>query len=130
MCGTILGSNSVYMSGSKELETFVDQFCREAGFYAYISNNAQSTDSASFAVNGIPSIGLSRGTSTAEAHTCRDTAFPLGDKSLRKHINFSSKMIERVANSVVLPTECGMPTDIKEKLDRYFQRGQRDADKK
>ncbi len=122
MCGTILGPNNVFVTGSKELEDFADLFCREVGYSANFRNGVHSSDSAPFADNGIPGIGLSRGTSTSEIHTCRDTTFPLGDKALRMNIDFASKMIDRVANSAVLPVECGMPENIKKELDKYFQR--------
>lgn len=122
MCGTILGPNSIFITGGKELEDFVDLFCRETGYSAKTRTGVHSSDSAPFADMGIPGIGLSRGTSTSEIHTCRDTMFPLGEKQLKDNIDFASKMISRVANSVVLPVETGMTDDIKKELDKYFQR--------
>lgn len=122
MCGTILGPNRICVTGGKELEDFVDLFCRETGYSADTHTGVHSSDSAPFADMGIPGIGLSRGTSTSEIHTCRDTMFPLGEKALKENICFASKMISRVANSVVLPVETGMPENIKAELDKYFQR--------
>ncbi|MBQ9951493.1 MAG: Zn-dependent exopeptidase M28 [Clostridia bacterium] len=122
MCGTLLGPNNVFVTGSKELEDFADLFCREVGYSATFRNGVHSSDSAPFADKGIPGIGLSRGTQTSEIHTCRDTMFPLGEKPLKANIEFASKMISRVANSAVLPVETGMPDNIKKELDKYFQR--------
>ena len=122
MCGTILGPNSIFITGGKELEDFVDLFCRETGYSAKTRTGVHSSDSAPFADLGIPGIGLSRGTSTSEIHTCRDTMFPLGEKALKDNIDFAIQMITRVANSAVLPVETGMPDDIKKELDKYFQR--------
>ena len=122
MCGTILGPNNICITGGKELEDFVELFCRETGYSARTRTGVHSSDSAPFADMGIPGIGLSRGTQTSEIHTCRDTMFPIGDKALRENIDFATKMIARVANSVMLPVDTGMPDDIKKELDKYFQR--------
>jgi len=122
MCGTILGPNNICITGGKELEDFVELFCRETGYSARTRVGVHSSDSAPFADMGIPGIGLSRGTQTSEIHTCRDTMFPLGEKQLKANISFAAAMISRVANSVVLPVDTGMPDNIKKELDKYFQR--------
>jgi len=122
MCGTILGPNNICITGGKELEDFVELFCRETGYSARTRVGVHSSDSAPFADMGIPGIGLSRGTQTSEIHTCRDTMFPLGEKPLKMNIAFAAKMIDRVANSVLLPVDTGMPDNIKKELDKYFQR--------
>ena len=127
MCGTILGPNNIFITGGKELEDFAELFCRETGYSAQFRVGVHSSDSAPFADRGVPGIGLSRGTTSSEIHTCRDTIFPLGEEALKKNICFASQMISRVANSAILPVECGMPDNMKKELDKYFQR---DTDKK
>jgi len=122
MCGTILGPNSIFITGGKELEDFVELFCRETGYSAGVRTGVHSSDSAPFADLGIPGIGLSRGTSTSEIHTCRDTMFPLGEKQLKANIAFAASMIDRVVNMTILPVDKGMPEDILKELDKYFQR--------
>ena len=122
MCGTVLGPNNIMITGDKNLEDFVDAFCREVGYSARTRVGVHSSDSAPFADKGIPGIGISRGTKTAEIHTSYDTMFPLGEKALKANICFASKMISRVANSVILPVDTGMPENIKKELDKYFQR--------
>jgi len=122
MCGTVLGPNSVFITGGKELEDFVELFCREVGYSAKTRTGVHSSDSAPFADLGIPALGLSRGTSTSEIHTSRDTLFPVGEKALRENIAFACKIADRVVNSVILPVDTGMPEDIKKELDEYFQR--------
>ena len=122
MCGTILGPNNVFVTGTKELEDFAELFCKEQGYSAQFRKGVHSSDSAPFADKGVPGIGLSRGTQTSEIHTSRDTMFPLGEKQLKMNIDFANKMISRVVNSAVLPVEKGMPDNIKKELDKYFQR--------
>lgn len=72
MCGTVLGSNRIMVTGEKELQTFVEQYCKIASYSADIKAGVHSSDSAPFCDNGIPAVGLSRGTSTAEIHTRHD----------------------------------------------------------
>lgn len=122
MCGTILGPNGVFVTGDKKLENYVDLFCREVGYSANVHSGVHSSDSAPFADRGIPALGISRGTRSSEIHTSRDTTFPLGEAQLKMNIDFASKIITRVANSVVLPADVGMPDEMKKELDKYFQR--------
>lgn len=122
MCGTLLGPNNIFITGGKELEDFVELFCRETGYSAGTRTGVHSSDSAPFADMGIPGIGISRGTQTSEIHTCRDTMFPLGEKPLKENIRFAASMISRVANSAILPVDTGMPENILKELDKYFQR--------
>lgn len=122
MCGTILGPNSIFVTGSKELLDFAALFCKEKGYSADLKPIVHSSDSAPFADRGIPALGLSRGTQTSEIHTCRDTIFPLGEEQLKMNIDFAAAMIERVANSAQLPVGLGMPDNVKTDLDKYFQR--------
>ncbi|MBE5777198.1 MAG: Zn-dependent exopeptidase M28, partial [Clostridiales bacterium] len=122
MCGTVLGPNNICITGGKELEDFVELFCREVGYSARTRVGVHSSDSAPFADLGIPGLGLSRGTSTSEIHTCRDTMFPLGEKALKENIAFAAAIMERVVNAVLLPVDTGMPDNIKKELDKYFQR--------
>jgi len=122
MCGTILGPNNMFVTGSKELQDFATLFCKEQGYSADMKPIVHSSDSAPFADRGIPAIVLSRGTQTSEIHTSRDAMFPLGEEQLKKNIAFAAAMIQRVANSAQLPVGLGMPDNVKTDLDKYFQR--------
>lgn len=122
MCGTVLGPNQIFVTGSPELETYVRQFCRHEGYSADIKVTVHSSDSAPFADKGIPGIGLSRGTRTSEIHTQHDLLFPLGAKQLKENGDFAVKMISHVTNGCMLPVPTGMPEDMQKELDKYFQR--------
>ena len=49
MCGTTLGYNKIYVTGNKQLEDFVELFCREVGYSAEVFAGVHSSDSAPFA---------------------------------------------------------------------------------
>lgn len=122
MCGTVLGPNQIIVTGKDELETFVKQFCDMEGYSTEIRSAVHSSDSAPFADKGIPGIGISRGTRTAEIHTHKDLMFPLGAKQLKDNGDFACRIISKVVNSVALPVEKGMSDRMLKELDKYFQR--------
>lgn len=122
MCGTALGTNSIKVTGEKELQTFVEQYCKIASYSAEIKAGVHSSDSAPFCDNGIPAVGLSRGTSTAEIHTIHDLLPTLSEKAMRRNVAFAVRMITDVANAAVLPVKRGMSEDMKKELDKYFHR--------
>ncbi len=122
MCGTVLGPNHIFVTGSEALKTYAEQYCKEVGHSADIIVTVHSSDSAPFCDKGIPALGISRGTRTAEIHTRYDVMYPLSEKQLYQDALFSINFISRVVNSATLPVATGMPEDMQKKLDAYFQR--------
>ena len=122
MCGTVLGPNNVFVTGGEKLKTFAEQYLREIGMNASIRHIVHSSDSAPFADKGVPSLGLSRGSKTADIHTRYDLMFPLSARQLKKDGDWAIGFITRAANAVRLPVDTGMPDDMKKRLDKYFAR--------
>lgn len=122
MCGTALGANKIMVTGEKELQTFVEQYCKIACYAADIKAGVHSSDSAPFCDRGIPAVGLGRGTNTAEIHTVHDLPAALSGKAMDRNIAFAVRMIGDVANAAVLPVKRGMSEEMKKELDRYFHR--------
>lgn len=122
MCGTILGSNQIFVTGEKELETFAEQYCKLAGYSAEIKALVHSSDSAPFCDHGIPALGLSRETGSAEIHTIHDLMDTLSETAIQRNVEFAIRMIGDVANAAVLPVKKGMSEERKKDLDKYFHR--------
>lgn len=130
MCGTALGANKIIITGEKELETFVDQYCKITGYSAEKGVGVHSSDSAPFCDNGIPALGLSRETVTASIHTIHDLIPTLSEKAINKNAEFAIRIIGDVANAAVVPVKKGMPEETKKELDKYFHRDkEKEADK-
>ncbi len=129
MCGTILGVNKICVTGTEELKNYAEAFCREYGLNASVYQDVHSSDSAPLADKGIPTVDIIRVTGTAEIHTRHDLIDTVSPKQLKRDGDFSVAIISRVANSVMLPVETGMPDDMKKKLDKYFQRDQKSENK-
>lgn len=122
MCGTTLGANKISVTGEKELQTFVEQYCKMTGYSAEIGVGVHSSDSAPFCDNEIPALGLSRETGTAELHTIHDLVPTLSEKAMRKNVEFAIRIIGDVANAAVIPVKRSMPEDRRKELDKYFHR--------
>ncbi|MDR2157204.1 MAG: Zn-dependent exopeptidase M28 [Clostridiales Family XIII bacterium] len=122
MCGTALGGNDIFVTGEKELETFVDQYCKVASYAAKKYCHIQSSDSAHFCDRGIPALGLSRGTMAAEIHTIHDLSPILNESAIRKNVAFAVKIIGDVANAAVIPVKKGMSPEHRKELDKYFHK--------
>lgn len=122
MCGTLLGPNRIFATGGSGLKTFAEQFCREYGYSAAIEERVHSSDSAPFCDRGIPALGLSRGTSTAQIHTRYDTMYPLGEEALRRNLDFAGAMVSRVVNSARLPFDREISEEMRRALAKYFNR--------
>ena len=121
-CGTALGANIIFVTGEKELQTFAEQYCKLACYSAKITVVVHSSDSAPFCDKGIPALGLSRETTTAEIHTIHDLSATLSEKAMQKNVAFAIRLIGDVANAAVLPVKKGMPEETKKELDKYFHR--------
>ncbi len=122
MCGTALGAKKICVTGEKELQTFVEQYCKMAGYSAIIGVGVHSSDSAPFCDNEIPALGLSRETSTAELHTIHDLVPALSEKAMGRNVEFAVRIIGDVANAAVIPVKKGMPEERRKELDKYFHR--------
>lgn len=122
MCGTILGNNQIFVTGGDDLKHYAEQFAREYGIGVDVSVHVHSSDSAPFCDKGVPALGLSRGTRTAEIHTRHDVMFPLSAAQLKRDGDFAIAFVTRLANSARMPVSVGMPDNMKEALDKYFQR--------
>lgn len=122
MCGTVLGPNRIVATGNDDLKHMAEQFCREYGMSADIQQAVHSSDSSPFCDKGIPALGLSRGTKTCEIHTRNDIIFPLSAQQLQKDGDFAIAFVSRVVNSRIIPIPRGMNDDMKDKLNKYFQR--------
>lgn len=122
MCATALGANKIIVTGTDQLETFVQQYCKMAGYSANIICRVHSSDSTPFCDKEIPALGLSRGTSAAEIHTIHDRMPVLCEAAMQKNVEFAIRIIGDVANAAVIPVEKGMSEERRKELDKYLHR--------
>lgn len=122
MCGTVLGPNEIYVTGGDDLRHFAESYAHEVGWSANFVQKVHSSDSAPFADRGVPALGITRRSNTADIHVHNDLLFPLSSEAMGDIADFAVGMIGRVANARFLPVKTGMPDSMKEQLEKYFQR--------
>jgi len=123
MNGTILGTNNVFVTGGDDLKAIAQQICDEAGYpISPIRVGIHSSDSAPFAEQGIPSVGLSRGTRTAEIHTRYDLMDTMSAEKLHYNGEFAIFFIDRFVNAKVFPVKREITEDLKKKVEEYFKK--------
>lgn len=122
MCGTLLGSNRIFLTGTDELKTVCEMICNEAGYPAVMQTTVHSSDSAPFADRGIPGVGLSRGSSSGEIHTRHDLMNPLSAEKLKMNGDFAIHLISRFVNAAVFPVKREMSEQMTKDLEKYFGR--------
>ena len=122
MNGTVLGPNRITVTGNEALLSMASQISRELGFSANISQRVHSSDSAPFADAGVPAVGISRGTTSAEIHSRHDVLYPLCPEQMGALEEFAAAFIGRIANAVFMPVDRVMPENMKKELDKYFLR--------
>lgn len=122
MCGTVLGPNKMNVTGGDDLKAYAEKICQEYGYSTELKVRVHSSDSAPFCNLGIPAVGISRGTKTAQIHTRNDLIYPLGEKQLLENATFAIYFIDKIVNADVLPISLGMPDNIKKALYNYFEK--------
>lgn len=120
MCGTILGSNNLFVTGGDDLKAIAEQICNEAGYPVTTRTGVHSSDSAPFADKGIPSVGLSRGTRSGEIHTTHDLMPIMSAKKLYENGEFAIFFISRFVNAAVFPVKREIPEDTVKEVEKYF----------
>ena len=121
MTGTAFGSNLTMITGSEELQSFVKELSLGIGYTSKYSRNVHSSDSAPFALRGVPAVGVARD-GLAGGHSRYDTPLPLASEPLDRAVRFAKALSEAVVNCVEeqIPAKREMPEDMMEKLNKYF----------
>ena len=122
MCGTALGANDIFITGNKELETFVDQYCKLTGYSAKTRACVHSSDSAPFCDHNIPALGLSRGT------YCRDTYDPRFASDPKRKSNSEKRSVcrsdhRRRSQCCCSPSEKGNARRAQKRTGQIFPSG-------
>lgn len=127
MCGTVLGTNDVFVTGGDDLKAITEQIANEAAYPISLRKLVHSSDSAPFALEGIPSVGLSRGTRSADIHTRYDLMQPISADALTKNGDFAIFFIRRFVDSLVFPVKRELPEDMVKEVNKYFAKDKLEA---
>ena len=122
MTGTAFGSNLTMITGTEELQNWVKELSLGMGYTSKYSRNVHSSDSAPFALRGVPAVGVARD-GQAGGHSRYDVPAPLAEEPLARCVSFAKALANKVVNcpEVQVPVVREMPEDMMEKLNKYFR---------
>lgn len=122
MTGTAFGSNLTMITGTEELKDKVKELSLGIGYTSKYNRNVHSSDSAPFALRGVPSVGVARD-GQAGGHSRYDIPAPLAAEPLARAVKFARSLAEVTVNcpEEQIPYKREMPEDMMEKLYKYFR---------
>ncbi|MBE6639297.1 MAG: Zn-dependent exopeptidase M28 [Ruminococcaceae bacterium] len=122
MTGTAFGSNLTMITGSEEMQNWVKELSLGMGYISKYSRNVHSSDSAPFALRGVPSVGVARD-GQAGGHSRYDIPAPLAAEPLGRCVRFAKALSDATVNCAAeqIPVAREMPEDMMEKLYKYFR---------
>ena len=124
MTGVLLGYEIAVCSCEDAVAKYIDYLGKIEGFAIKTSIDMYSSDSSSFAMNGVPAVTFARiaPRGGAEIHSRRDILGPLDPQKLIDTIEFMAKFSDNIVNAKVFPVSRELPNELKTKIDQYKQR--------
>ena len=121
MTGTAFGSNLTMITGTEEMQKWVKELSLSIGYTSKYNRNVHSSDSAPFALRGVPAVGVARD-GQAGGHSRYDVPAPLAAEPLGRCVKFAKLLSEATVNcpEESIPVKREMPDDMMEKLNKYF----------
>lgn len=121
MTGVLLGFEIAVCTCDESVSKYIDFLGKIEGFPIATKVDIYSSDSSSFAGNGVPAVTFARLQSRggAEIHSRHDIIDHLDPQKFIETVEFMAKFSENVINSKVFPVSRELPKEINEKLEKY-----------
>ena len=126
MTGTLLGFDIAVCTCDESVSKYVDFLGKIEGFPISSKVDVYSSDSSSFAGNGVPAMTFARlaPRGGAEIHSRKDVFDHLDPTKFINTVEFMAKFSENVVNAKVFPVSREIPKELAEKLDRFKKMGE------
>ena len=127
MIGVTIGFDIACCTSNISLVNFIKYLGCEKGFAIEPRQGVYSSDSTVFADNGVPGLSFARlaPQGGAQIHSRRDVMDFLEEENYYKTCDFIASFAERLISSVVFPVEKEIPGNMKEEIEYYFGRKER-----
>lgn len=121
MTGTLLGFDIAVCSCDDIVSKYIDFIGKIEGFPIKTRVDMYSSDSSSFAINGVPAVTFARlaPRGGAEIHSRRDILDHLDPEKFIKTVEFMSVFAENIVNAKVFPVSKEFPKELKEKIEQF-----------
>ena len=127
MTGVVLGKDIACCTSKESLVNYINYMGKEVGFNIQAKQGVYSSDSTPFADKGVPALSFARlaPRGGAEIHSRKDVLEHLDSKNYYETCEFINSFASRMINSKVFPVEAGIPDNMKNELDIYLGRKER-----
>ncbi len=118
MTGTLLGFDIAVCACSDSVAKYIDFFGKIEGFPISTKVDTYSSDSTTFAANGVPALTFARlaPRGGAEIHSRRDIMDHLDPDKFIQTVEFWAKLSDKLINAKVFPVPREFPKEIQDKL--------------
>lgn len=124
MVAVTLGRDIACVTGDMELVNYLNIMYKEVGFPLHVYQDVYSSDSTPFADKGVPAISFARlsvqGGATIHSHD--DVIERLSEDNFMDTMRFIIQFASRFINAYKFPIDKKMPDNMKEAIDKYYQR--------
>ena len=127
MTGVVLGRDIACCTSKESLVSYINYMGKEVGFNISAKQGVYSSDSTPFADKGVPSLSFARlaPRGGAEIHSRKDVIDFLDSENYYKTCEFINMFADRMVNSKVFPVEQIIPDNMKNEIEIYFGRKER-----
>ena len=127
MIGATLGKDIAVATAEDKLVSYLQYLSRQVGFALEVKQGVYSSDSTPFADNGVPAISFARISNRggASIHSRKDVIERLSEQNYYKTCEFIKLFASNLVNAVAFPVERVIPDKMKEELDYYNFRKER-----
>lgn len=121
MTGTLLGYEIAVCSCEDSVAKYIDYLGKIEGFPIKTKVDMYSSDSSSFATNGVPAVTFARlaPRGGAEIHSRKDVIDHLDPEKFIQTVEFMAKFASQVINAKVFPVSKEMPKELQEKIEQF-----------
>jgi len=128
MIGVTLGKDIACATADMALVNFINYEGLIKGFAIEARQGVYSSDSTPFADHGVPAVSFARLSDSigAQIHSRKDVLDFLSEANYYRTIDFITSFAEKMVNAVAFPIERKIPDKIKEEIDYYYGRKERE----
>lgn len=128
MIGVTIGFDIACCTSNNSLVNYIKYLGCEKGFPIAARQGVYSSDSTPFADAGVPALSFARIAPAGGAviHSRKDVMDYLEEDNYYNSCDFIATFSERMVESVVVPVEREIPNNMKEEIEYYFGRKERD----
>jgi aminopeptidase YwaD len=121
IAGDPIGTESLFVTGTRELLGWTAGVCREEGLLVQESFDIYSSDNMPFSVYEIPTVSIARfgGTGSYFIHSPGDVAANVSPLGIEKPARAAYAILSRVLNAGVYPVRKEIDDSFREKIERY-----------